>query len=64
MQSSGPKHIADHSDHPHVDLGKVALGAVLFHMRGGMIHQDPRLQVFGDELRLNIVHLNEFFVTA
>ena len=64
MQCGWPQNSAARSTHPHMDIGRVALGAVLVHVCGGMLHRDPSLQVVGDDLRLNGVHLNELIVTA
>ena len=64
MQRGGPQHSAAHSAHPHVDLGRVSLGAVLFHMRGGVFHREPSIQVVGDDLRLHGFQLNNLVVIA
>ena len=63
MQRGGRKHSAAHSAHPHVDLGRVALGAVIVHGRGGVLRQDPSLQVVSNDLHLNGVQLNEIVMT-
>ena len=64
MQRGGPQNSAAHSAHIHVDLGRFALGAVLVHMRGGMLHREPILRVVCNDLHLDGVHLNEIVVTA
>ena len=64
MQRGGPQHSAAHSAHLHVDLGRVALGAVLIHVCGGVLHREPRLQVVGDDMRRDGVQLNELVVTV
>ena len=47
-----------------MDVGRVALGAVLVHVRGGVPHREPSLLVVGDDLRLDGVQLNEIVVSA
>ena len=64
MQNGEPQHSAARSAHPHVDLGRVALVAMLVNVRGGVLHQDPSLHIVCNDLHLDGVHINELVVNS
>ena len=64
MHRGRPQHSPAHSAHPHVDLGQAALSVVLVHVHGRVLHQEPSLQVVGNDMRLEIVQLNAIIVAA